>query len=163
MKKIIIFGWKPSPATWLKCDIGSVWNKSRSECGASWILRNSNGSVLLHGRRSFNNILSKTDGSFESLSWAIESINSLHFDNIIFSSEDHSLVGAISKPAAWPTLKFYSLKLSSMLNNFLCWRVETQSRQALTAAFRIANSVVKENKFHSYIARGSPLWLKDLF
>nr|VDD45834.1 unnamed protein product [Brassica oleracea] len=35
MKKRIIFGWKPPPATWLKCDIGSVWNKSRSECGAS--------------------------------------------------------------------------------------------------------------------------------
>ena len=49
MKKIIIFGWKPPPATWLKCNIGSVWNKSRSECGASWNLRNSNESVLLHG------------------------------------------------------------------------------------------------------------------
>ena len=121
----------------LKCDIGSVWDKSRSECGASWILRNSTGLVLLHGRSSFNNILSKTDASFESWNWAIESMYSLHFDNIIFSSEDHTLVGALSKPAAWPALKFYSLKLTSMLNNFLCWWVEKQSRQALTAAFRL--------------------------
>lgn len=137
-KKRIIFGWKPPHVTWLKCDIGYVWDKNRFECEASWILRNSDGKVLLRGRRSFNNILSKTEYSFESWSWAIKNMKSLHFDNIIFSSEDHTLVGALSKPAVWPALKFYYLKLSSLLNNCLSWRVESQSRQALNVAFRIA-------------------------
>lgn len=39
-KKRIIFGWKPPPISWLKCDIGFVWDKIRKQSGGSWILRN---------------------------------------------------------------------------------------------------------------------------
>lgn len=83
------------------------WDKNRNESGASWILKNSDGKVLLHGRRFFSNIHSKTESSFESWHWALESMKSLHFDNIILSSEDHDLPKAITKPATWPSLKAY--------------------------------------------------------
>lgn len=46
---------------------------------------------------------------------------SLHFDSKIFGSEDHDIVGAISKPSAWPPIKFYSIKLISMFQDFLDW------------------------------------------
>ena len=65
-KKRIIFGWKPPPISWLKCDIASDWNNSNHQSGASWILRNSEGKVLMNGRRSFVGISSKLETSFES-------------------------------------------------------------------------------------------------
>ena len=127
-KKRIIFGWKPPPLGWSKCDIASSWNKNRSESGASWILRNSSGKVMLHGRRSFTNICNKLDAAFESWKWAIESMKSLRINFVIFSSEDLNLVGAIKNPSSWPSLKFYYLKLSSMLQELVFWKVESQSR-----------------------------------
>ena len=60
-------------------DIGSAWDKDRNQSGAAWVLSNADGKVLLHGRRSFTNINSRTEASFESWSWAIESMKSFHF------------------------------------------------------------------------------------
>jgi len=65
----------------------------------------------MNGRRSFVGINSKIEASFESWSWALESMKNLHFNAIIFASNDHDLIGAISKPSAWPSLKFYSSHL----------------------------------------------------
>ncbi|XP_048591502.1 uncharacterized protein LOC125576153 [Brassica napus] len=162
-KKRIIFGWKPPPSSWFKCDIGFDWDKNRKESGAAWILRNAEGKVLLHGRRSFSNIRSKSESSFQSWLWALESMKSLHFDHVIFSAEDRDIVNAISKPATWPSLKAFSFKLIEMLHEFLFWQVESQSRQALKPVFLIANSVIKEDLFQSYIASGFPGWLKKFF
>ncbi|KAF2573533.1 hypothetical protein F2Q70_00003833 [Brassica cretica] len=120
-KKRIIFGWKPPPSSWFKCDIGFDWDKNMNESGASWILRNADGKVLLHGRRSFSNIR-------------------------------RTLLMLFSKPAAWPSLRAFSLKLIAMLQEFLFWHVKSQSRQALKPIFLIANSVIKEDLFQSYIA-----------
>ena len=110
-KKRITFGWKPPPKSWLKCDIASAWDKDNFQSGASWILRNNDGKVVMNGRRSFVGINSKIEASFESWSWALESMKNLHFNAIIFASNDHDLIGAISKPSAWPSLKFYSSHL----------------------------------------------------
>ncbi|KAF2595702.1 hypothetical protein F2Q68_00011360 [Brassica cretica] len=49
-KKRIIFGWKPPPISWLKCEIGSAWDKDRNQSGASWILSNADGKVQM-GRK----------------------------------------------------------------------------------------------------------------
>lgn len=136
-KKRIIFGWKPPHVSWLKCDIGSSWNKSNFEGGAS-----------------FSNIRSKLESTFESWKWTIESMKSLRMNSVIFSSEDHNLVGTITKPTSWPSLKFYSIKLSSMLHELLSWRVKSQSRKVRRPAFLLADSVVKKNFFQSYISTG---------
>lgn len=64
-------------------------------------------------------IISRMDASSESWLWAIESLKSLHFDSIIFSSEDRDLIAAITKPSAWLSLKFYSVRICLQLNDFL--------------------------------------------
>ncbi|KAF3514709.1 hypothetical protein F2Q69_00008461 [Brassica cretica] len=71
------------------------------------------GTTLAQGSiwRSFVRINSKIEASFESWSWALESMKNLHFNAIILASNDHDLIGAISKPSAWPSLKFYSSHL----------------------------------------------------
>lgn len=74
-----------------------------------------------------------------------------------------TLLMLFSKPDAWPSLRAFSLKLIAMLQEFLFWHVESQSRQALKPTFLIANSVIKEDLFQSYIASGFPGWLKRFF
>lgn len=52
---------------------------------------------------SLTSIYSKTESSFESM-------KSLHYDSIIFASEDHDIIGAISKPATYfYASRFYEL------------------------------------------------------
>ncbi|KAF3512670.1 hypothetical protein F2Q69_00007445 [Brassica cretica] len=162
-KKRIIFGWKPPPISWLKCEIGSAWDKDRNQSGASWILSNADGKVMLHGRRSFSSINSRLEASFENWSWAIESMKSLHYNSVIFSGEDHDLIKAIVKPSAWPALKFYTSKLMPMFQSFLKWRVSWAARKDLREATQIANSVVSKDLFQSYIAIGFPAWLRHLY
>ncbi|KAF8117523.1 hypothetical protein N665_0009s0047 [Sinapis alba] len=115
-------------------------NSFLSHSGASWILRNSEGKVMMKGRRSFVGIDSKLEASFESWKWTIESIQHLHFNGIIFASDDHDLIGAISKPSAWPALKFHSFHLLLMVR-----------------------SVIKDKLYQSYIAVGILSWLSHLF
>ncbi|XP_013654011.2 uncharacterized protein LOC106358754 [Brassica napus] len=123
-KKKILFGWKPPPIGWLKCDIASSWDKINNQSGAAWILRNREGKVLLHGRNSFVGIHSKTDASFESWKWAMDCLKTLHFNAIVFASEDNALIAAISKPSASPSLKFYSSKTIALLHQFVDWNVQ---------------------------------------
>lgn len=162
-KKKIMFGWKPPPSGWIKCDIGSAWSSSKNESGASWVLRDSDGNVLLHGRRSFSAIYSRMDASMESWLWAIDSLKNLHFGSIIFASDDKDLVAAVTKPSAWPSLKFYSQKICIQLHNFLFWRVQSLKRSDIRGASLIADSVIKEDRHQSYIAAGYPGWLRHLF
>ena len=144
------------------------------QSGISWILRNREGKVILHGRRSFTNIQSKQDASLESWKWAIECLfflsqrdieclKTIHFNSIIFASEDLDLIEAISKPHAWPSLKFYSSKILPLLNDFPDWKAHFNSRHNIKGAMLIAESVIKEDLLQSYIARGHPCWLSNLF
>ena len=77
----------------------------------------------MHGRRSFVGISSKFETSFESWSWAFESMKNFHFNAIIFASDDYDLIGAISKPSSWPSLKFYSSHLLAWLQDIVDWKV----------------------------------------
>lgn len=162
-KKKIIFGWKPPPNSWLKCDIASAWDNENHQSGVSWILRNSEDKVLMNGRRYFVGISSKLEASFESWSWALESMKTLHFNAIIFASDDHDIISAITKPSAWPSLKFYSSKLLAWLHDIFDWTAQFHSYQNIIGDKLIARSVIKEDLFQSYIAVGFPSWLSHLF
>ena len=162
-KKRITFGWKPPPKSWLKCDIASAWDKDKLQSGASWILRNSDEKVVMNGRRSFVGINSKIEASFESWSWALESMKNLHFNAIIFASDDQDLISAVSKPSAWSSLKFYSFHLLSWLQHIVDWKVHFHSHQHIIGAKFIARSVIKEELFQFYISVGFLSWLSHLF
>ena len=162
-KKKILFRWKPPPISWLKCDIASSWDKIIYKSVAAWILRNRQGKVLLHGRNSFTGIYSKHDAYLESWKWAIDCLKTLHFNAIVFASEDNDLIGAISKPSAWPSLKFYSSKMLPLLQCFLDWNVKFHAPNDIKGAKLIAYSVIKGNRYYSYIAVGIPHWLSHFF
>ncbi|OAP19763.1 hypothetical protein AXX17_AT1G43730 [Arabidopsis thaliana] len=46
--------WNAPRSGDLKCNIGYAWSKHHQVSGASWVVRNSNGIVLLHSRRSYS-------------------------------------------------------------------------------------------------------------
>lgn len=162
-KKKLIFGWKPPPPLSFKCDIGYAWSQQKKESGASWVLRNDSGQVLLHGRRSFSGITSRLDASLQSWLWTTESLKTLHYDSIIFVSDNRDIVAAVSDPSAWPSLKFYSQMIRLNLHDFLDWKVQFMNRRDIKGASLIADSVIKEYRFQSYIASGPPLWLRHIF
>lgn len=50
-----------------------------------------------------------------------------------------------------------------MLHVLLDWSVHFHSREGIKGAYLIADSVIKVDRFQSYIARGYPLWLRHIF
>lgn len=49
---------------------------------------------------------------FKSWIWAIESLKTLHYNSIIFASDDHDMIGAISKPAVLHDLLDWNVAVS---------------------------------------------------
>ncbi|KAG7552423.1 Reverse transcriptase zinc-binding domain [Arabidopsis thaliana x Arabidopsis arenosa] len=141
--------WMPPPHDWLKCNIGSSWDRLGSNGGAAWVLRDEHGLVLTHGRRSFASVTSKLDASILCWQWAIESMKSLRIDKIIFASEDTDLIGAVLRPPAWPSYKFQSLLLLHELGNFLDWKLFGEVRATNLGAHLIAKSVTVEDRRQS--------------
>ncbi|XP_048613591.1 uncharacterized protein LOC125587367 [Brassica napus] len=107
--------WIPPPIDWKKCDIGVEWDKKNHICGAAWLLRDDKGVVLMHSRNSFTNVLSVMEAQERVWLWAIESMSSLHFSKIVFAAESKELVGAVTRPPAWPSFRWISRKILSYL------------------------------------------------
>uniref|UniRef100_A0A1J3J7Y2 Putative mitochondrial protein n=1 Tax=Noccaea caerulescens TaxID=107243 RepID=A0A1J3J7Y2_NOCCA len=155
--------WRPPPDPWLKCNIGSVWSESKQVGGMAWVLRDGMGKVLLHSRRAWPGVNSKSDCSFKCLTWAAESMISHGVRRVVFASEDSDLVGALNRPIAWPSFRLETSDLYHVLTNFRSWSIEQEVRCTNRGAFLIAQSVIKENRLQSYVARGHPFWLRLIF
>ncbi|KAL9279821.1 putative ribonuclease H domain, reverse transcriptase zinc-binding domain-containing protein [Arabidopsis thaliana] len=155
--------WKKPPPTWLKCNIGSAWSKRNNIAGGAWVLRDDDGKILLHSRRSFPCILNKPDAMLRCILWAMESMASHNVDKVIFAFQDKSLVGAVMRPIAWPSFKAQSVALIRSLGPFMDWKVEVEVAAANRGANLIAQSVVGDSRSQSYVAIGHPFWLNRVF
>ncbi|KAG2249479.1 hypothetical protein Bca52824_089107 [Brassica carinata] len=63
--------WQPPPSTWMKCNIGFSWSPSLQLGGGAWVMRNSQGVVMLHGRRAFSTCSSQQEAAFVVMQWAV--------------------------------------------------------------------------------------------
>jgi len=155
--------WKPPDKPWLKCNIASTWDKLKKVGGAAWVLRNSEGVVLLHSRRVFSGIQSKQDAALECWLWALESLRSLKIRRVILAVEEKYLMDAVLRPSAWPSFKSQSETLLLAFSHILFWRIHLEERPANKGAFLIAQSVTREDRRQSYVASSYPFWLQGLF
>lgn len=151
--------WRPPEKPWLKCNLAFSWDRVGKVSGAAWVLRNFNGSVLLHSRRSFSSVLSKDDAALDCWLWAIEGMFSLKIRNVCFAVEPIDLLQAVQRPAAWPSFKHQSEVILKALELIPCWKFVAEDRKSNRGAFLIANSVTNEDRRQSYVASGYPFWL----
>ncbi|KAG7571711.1 Ribonuclease H domain [Arabidopsis suecica] len=107
--------WKPPDKPWLKCNLAASWDKRKRLVGGAWVLRNSEGLVLLHSRRAFSPCSSKADAELQVWLWAIESMSSLKVKRVCFAVEATDLLNAACRPTAWPSFKFQAEIISSAL------------------------------------------------
>nr|VDD52511.1 unnamed protein product [Brassica oleracea] len=126
-------GWVVPPRQFVKCNIGMKWSNVKMELGAAWILINSEGTLLLHSRRSFLRVWTKDEAYYLSLAWAIESMVSLRCQRVYFAIEGGMML--------------------------LEWSVMKEIGDMNRDARLIASSVVNGDKFQFYVARGYPSWL----
>ncbi|XP_010507236.1 PREDICTED: uncharacterized protein LOC104783832 [Camelina sativa] len=119
----------------------SSWDKDKAISGAAWVLRNSEGTVLLHSRHSFALIRSKEKAALQSSLWAMESMKSLHIPRVIFALENAELEGVKNRPSAWPNYKLQAEKLALALSFISDWKAICETRKANLGAFLIAKSV----------------------
>ncbi|KAG7570254.1 Reverse transcriptase zinc-binding domain [Arabidopsis thaliana x Arabidopsis arenosa] len=155
--------WHPPAKPWLKCNVSVVWDRVKGLCGVAWVLRNSLGNVLLHSRHSLVISLSKDEADFRGCLWAMESMKSLNVHRVVFAVESKMIVGAMTRPAAWPSFKAQSLALIQALSFSPFWRISLEVRKANQGAFLIAKSVIMEDRSQSYVAQGYPFWLQNVF
>lgn len=57
--------WKAPPPNWAKCNVGSSWSKETLISGGVWIIRDSQGKVLLHSRMSFSSIQNRDEANLK--------------------------------------------------------------------------------------------------
>ncbi|KAG7553190.1 Reverse transcriptase zinc-binding domain [Arabidopsis thaliana x Arabidopsis arenosa] len=158
-----IHKWRPPPKPWLKCNVASSWNKEKKICGVAWVLRNSEGIVLLHSRAALPSISSKGEAELQGCIWAIKDMQNLHIHKVIFAFEPNELAGAVLRPAAWPSFKSQSECLLLALSYLPAWRVVHEDRKCNLGAALIARSVTREERFQSYVASGYLFWLQKVF
>ena len=155
--------WKKPPRHFFKCNIGMSWSKTKKVAGAAWVLRDSNGVVCLHSRRDFGSVGSKDEAFFLAFLWSLESMISHRIFKVHLAFEGSVLVNAINRPKAWPSFNFKVKEIMMLFGNFLEWKVMFELPAANRGARLIAQSVVKQNRFQSYVALGQPRWLSGLF
>lgn len=94
--------WEPPPLGFVKCNVGVAWSKKKLLSGASWVLRDHMGKVLMHSRRAYTQISTDFEAKVRSIQWAVESIRSLRFMGVIFAVDAIEIVSAVRSPREWP-------------------------------------------------------------
>ena len=152
--------WTLPPPSWVKCNLAYSWDKKAKIVGVSWLLRNHERKVLLHSRHAFAQIDSLDNAKLQCLLWAINSMSSLKFSNVIFGSEAKDLVGAVTRPKAWPSYAFQASEINLALSTIPAWKLQSETPNTNQGALLIAKSASFGQRLHSYVGRGYPFWLK---
>lgn len=155
-------GWRPPESGRVKCNVGVSWSKGTGMMGAAWLVRNSVSEPLLHSRRAFSGVPSLLEAKRLGLMWAVESMVSHKLQSVTFEVEATDLVGSVNRPKAWPAFRAYGEELRLSLSKISEWEVAVVTRNTNRGAFTIARSVTREKRIQSYVAQGSPSWLRSL-
>lgn len=155
--------WTPPEQGWNKCNIGVEYDRSNGLVGGGWVLRNERGVVLCHSRRAFSGCRNKEEAKLTVVLWAIESMRSQRLTRVTFAGDFSELFGAAMRPEAWPSFLFQSGCIGRELEGIEEWKLEVVTREANRGAYFIAQIVTKLGLVNSYVARGHPDWLFELF
>ncbi|XP_018479119.1 uncharacterized protein LOC108850033 [Raphanus sativus] len=101
------------------CEEARILRKSKKSklVGLGWIVRNAEGSTVLHSRRAFNGAQSVLEAKRLGLIWAVESMTSHRLHKVTLEIECPELEGAVNRPKEWPAYRGYGVELEHVLNN----------------------------------------------
>ncbi|KAG7584991.1 Ribonuclease H domain [Arabidopsis thaliana x Arabidopsis arenosa] len=159
----VLPAWIPPPVSWLKCNVGIDWSCRRPLMGCSWVLRDDQGTVLLHSRNAIPNIRDRDAASFKGTVWAVENLVSHGISKVILELEDSTLVGCVLRPKAWPSFRCEAFELLRVLEGLQNWKVDVVDRKANRGAHLIAQSVYEGYRVRSYVAFSHLFWLDEVF
>lgn len=150
------------PLATVKCNIGASWSSCNNRSVASWVVRDSKGKILMHGRRSCVAVTNLQMAEFLATFWAVECMHTMHMDNIIFEScfllaRTSLLDSCHSSEAGGIVTQIQRHRLS-----LTTWSMEYVYLSRNKVAMRIASSVTAEGRYQSYIANNGPRWLASL-
>lgn len=155
--------WCPPFSGEVKCNIGFAWTKRFAISGASWVVRDCLGNVLLHSRRSYVNVTSAFDAKIKSWEWALESMHSLNMEKVIFGASTLEIIQALHNPNHWPALVSHITPLLLFSGTKPHWLLSFESTMSNLGATMIATSVTSDLRLNSYVASGSPFWMTGFF
>ncbi|EOA15734.1 hypothetical protein CARUB_v10006704mg [Capsella rubella] len=99
--------WSRPAENVLKCNLHSSWRTASAfGCGA-WVLRNSNGDALFHGRDAFLPTVNRIVAELQCIVWGLQSLKDLGVLSCEVWSDCNAAILAIEKPLEWP--KYQSL------------------------------------------------------
>lgn len=155
--------WFPPKQGWLMCNVAFEWLKETKLMGVAWVVRNHRGVVLVHSRRAFSDITSLEEARLTTILWAIDSMVILRYKKMVFAGDFKEIFAAALKPSHWPALRFQSDELNMRLSQVEGFQLLSVSKEGNRGATIIAQSVTQQGRVRSYIARGHPRWLFELF
>ncbi|KAF8109048.1 hypothetical protein N665_0103s0004 [Sinapis alba] len=145
------------------CNVAFDWDRLSKLLRVAWVVRNHRGVMSIHSRRAFSSIGSLEEVRFTTILWAIESMSSLHYKNIIFAGDFKDIFCVILKPSQWPAFGYQAEELKRLLAGIDDYKLRCVSKEENRGATFIAQSVSRQGRMQSYVAVGHPSWLFEVF
>lgn len=103
--------------------------------------------------------LNRLTAELRCLEWALQSMKDLGYHEVIVGSDLRDLIEAMMKPLNWPRYRIILHRINALCSSFASVAFETESMQSNRIAREIGKSVLRDGRFHSYLALGGPAWL----
>lgn len=94
------------------------------------------------------------------LNMLLQSMKDLGIQKVVIRSDLHDLIEVVMKQSYWPRFRAILLRISVLCAVFSSLAFETESSSSnRNCARRIAKSVLRDDRFQSYLVLGRPAWL----
>lgn len=153
--------WSPPHKGVVKCNVNADWISSDIRSGTAWIARDCTGSVLYHARDALTKSPNRIIAELRCILWTLQSLRDLRFQNVIISSDCQAAIAALYNPWSWPRYGALLMAIIRTARSFFRVSFELVSCHSNTIARDIAESVVRDERYHSYVALDGPAWLRN--
>lgn len=153
--------WRKPSLGFIKCNVCRSWSARHHHSGGSWVSRDFRGQTLEHSRRSFIGLKSGIEADLEIICWAANDLKTLYWNRVIIETSSLQVLDVLQNPASFPLLADSIRRTRQALHSFQNCSIEVVSASANRVAEKIADSVTRDGRLSSYIARGGPRWLFD--
>ena len=153
--------WCPPASGFIKCNIHANWRNVHLHSGVAWIARDQAGNVSHHARDAIIHAPNHMVAELRCVIWALSSLRDLGVPRVIIAIDYHKVLEAINAPRQWPRFRDLVEQVVNFKEAFESLVFEGEKVSANGIPRDIAKSVLRDGRFHSYLALGGPSWLHD--